>query len=169
MNKLASLLTALSLSTPCLSFATDWTSVCSAGATIDETSLTLYQVNNASLGFRPSTTGGPGTGVVTARYNVTNTAVPSTPKPSWTTFELGYFDNSTSSAVVAILYQVRRCNGEVKPICRIASVDAERAICEKCEFPETTFDFSTFLYYIQVNVSRSKPDVLPRANTLRIF
>ncbi|MFN2508155.1 MAG: hypothetical protein ABR589_05225 [Chthoniobacterales bacterium] len=165
MKTLTSLLTTLALVlAPCLSFATDWTSVCSAGATIDETSLSRYAVNNASLAHRRGAVG-----VVTARYNVTNTAVPSTATPSWTTFELGYSDNSTTGSVVAILYAVNPCTGEIKPICRLESKDSEQPDCVFCEFPADTFDFSKHLYYIQVNVARTKADVFPRANTLRIY
>src|SRR5262245_63769230 len=65
-----------------------WTSPGSAGATMDETSVTLYAVNppdNTCLTFK-----GAKTGTIQARYDVVNTAVPSTPFPAWNTFELGY-------------------------------------------------------------------------------
>lgn len=165
MNKLASLLTGLALlAASAVSFATDWTSVCSAGATIDETSLSIYQVAGSYLAHRSGTTG-----TITARYNVTNTAVPSTPTPPWTIFELGYFDNAAAGSVTATLYETDPCTGKSTVICRINSIDASGARCLPCQFASTTFDFTNNLYYVQVDVFRSNPDVTPRAITLRIY
>jgi len=94
MNKLYALglATLALLAAPVASFAqSGWTSPCSARATLDETALAIYAVNpfpnNACLTFRTGRTG-----TIAARYDVTNTAVPSTPVPPWTIFELGYFD-----------------------------------------------------------------------------
>ena len=88
-----------------------WTSPCSAGATIDETSTALYQVNGASLLFRAGRIG-----TVSARYDVTNTAVLSVPVTPWATLELGYFD-TVGGAVSATLFSVEPCTGRVTTIC----------------------------------------------------
>ena len=167
MNKLSLLgVSALSLlAAPLVSFAqSGWTSPCSAGATIDETSLGLYQVNNASLLFRTAKTGS-----VVARYDVTNTAVPSVPNPPWMTMELGYFDPGPNASVIATLFSVAPCTGQIAPICQIISVDSPNPTCLTCNFPNTTFNFLTTLYYVQVTVTRTSADTGVQANTLRIF
>ncbi|MFN2508154.1 MAG: hypothetical protein ABR589_05220 [Chthoniobacterales bacterium] len=165
MNKLAALLATLTLITaPSLGLANDWTSVCSAGATIDEASANEYLVGNAGLGHRAGATG-----TVTARYNITNTSGNIT--PDWNTLELGFIDKSPASKVTAILYAVKPCSGAVKEICRVSS-DADAGDiepCGRCEFLPSEFDFSNELYYVQVNVSRSNTEVQPRATTLRLF
>ena len=171
MNKL--LLLALAslalLIAPIASFAqSGWTSPCSSGATIDETSLMRYAVNpfpnNACLTLRAGAIG-----TVTARYDVTNTAVPSTPLPPWTTLELGYFDPGIGG-VTAILYQVFPCTGQVVEICRVVSQDSPQPKCAVCQFPNTTFNFLAFLYFVEVNINRPNAEApVPQACTLRIF
>ena len=132
MNK--SLLCAIAalalLAGPVTTFAqSGWTSPCSAGATIDETSVGLYQVNAASLLFRAGRIG-----TVTARYDVTNTAVPSVPVTPWTTLELGYFDPAGGN-ITATLFQVEPCTGRVTTICTVTSLPATAPTCVKCTFP----------------------------------
>jgi hypothetical protein len=122
------------LAIPAVSLAqSGWTSPCSAGATIDETALGLYAVNpfpnNACLTFRAGRIG-----TIAARYDVTNTAVPSTPVPPWTTFELGYFDPGLGG-VTAILYSVFPCTGQVVEICRVVSTDSANPTCKVCGRP----------------------------------
>ncbi|MFN2508185.1 MAG: hypothetical protein ABR589_05375 [Chthoniobacterales bacterium] len=164
MNKLSSLLTAIALiTTPCVSFADNWTSVCSAGATIDETSANKYLVRNAGLGHRPGATG-----PFTARYNVTNTAVPGNATPDWNVFEFGYLDKSPASSVSAALFEVKPCTGAIKEICRVLSKDLPEPQCRRC-FLEAELDFSKKLYYVQVSVSRGNAGVSPRALTLRLY
>ena len=169
MNKLLILrIGALALlMAPIASFAqSGWTSPCSSGATIDEASQGLYAVNpfpnNACLTFRAGRTG-----VVTARYDVTNTAVPSVPAPPWTTMELGYVDTGIGG-VTAILYEINPCIPQPVEICRITSVDNQ--FCAVCTFPNTTFNFLTNLYFVEVNVNRPNAEApIPQACTLRIF
>lgn len=171
MNKLLLLtVTTLALlAAPVASFPqSGWTSPCSAGATIDEQSLGIYAVNpfpnNACLTFRAGRTG-----TVTARYDVTNTAVPSTPLPPWTTFELGYFDPGIGG-VTAILYRVFPCTGQVVEICRVVSTDSPNPICKACQFPNTTFNYLTELYFVEVILNRPNAEApVPQACTLRIF
>src|SRR5947207_11311226 len=125
MNKLLLLrITALALlAAPIASFAqSGWTSPCSSGATIDELSLGLYAVNpfpnNGGLTLRAGRIG-----TVQARYDVTNTAVPSVVAPPWTTLELGYTDTG-AGGVTAILYEVTPCLGPAfVETCPVFSVD----------------------------------------------
>jgi hypothetical protein len=154
------------LATPVASFAqSGWTSPCSSGATIDETALGLYAVNpfpnNACLTYRPASTG-----TIAARYDVTNTAVPSTPVAPWTIFEFGYVDTGLGSAT-AILYEINPCVPNPVVICRVASVDNQ--FCGQCTFPNNTFNFLTNLYFVEVTLNRPAGAPASQACTLRIF
>ena len=154
------------LATRVASFAqSGWTSPCSSGATIDETALGLYAVNpfpnNACLTYR-----GTRTGTIAARYDVTNTAVPSTPVPPWTIFEFGYVDTGLGDAT-AILYELNPCVPNPVQICRVVSVDGQ--VCGVCQFPNGTFNFLTNLYFVEVVLNRPAGAPAPQACTLRIF
>ena len=151
---------------PAMSLAqSGWTSPCSSGATIDETALKLYAVNpfpgNACLTYK-----GASTGNITARYDVTNTAVPSTPVPPWSIFEFGYVDTGLGSAT-AILYQINPCVPNPVEICRIVSMDNQP--CGVCQFPAGTINFLTNLYFVEVILTRPAGAPAPQACTLRIF
>jgi hypothetical protein len=154
------------LAAPAASLAqSGWTSPCSSGATIDETALRLYAVNpfpaNACLTYRAASTG-----IITARYDVTNTAVPSTPLPPWSIFEFGYVDTGLGDAT-AILYELNPCVPNPVEICRIVSVDNQP--CGVCQFPAGTFNFLTNLYFVEVILRRPQGAPAPQACTLRIF
>jgi hypothetical protein len=140
-----------------------WTSPCSAGATIDESSVTLYQTNGSSLFFR-----GAKTGTVTARYDVVNTAVPSVPVTPWTRLELGYFD-PVGGSITATLFRVEPCTGNTTPICTLTSPPFPAPTCVACSFPGGTVDFLGFLYFVQVDIRRTSPNIRVQANTLRVF
>lgn len=141
-----------------------WTSVGSTG-TIDRASLGLYATNVASLGFQPAPTG-----TVVARYNVTNTFGGGfTDTPPWNVFEMTYFDNSPSSQVSAVLYEVDRCTGAITVVCSMSSVDAAGNTCTRCSFATGTLNFATSHYVAEVRVSRSLNTVSPQLIALRIF
>jgi len=154
------------LAAPVASLAqSGWTSPCSSSTTIDETALGLYAVNpfpnNACLTYRAASTG-----TIAARYDVTNTAVPSTPVPPWTIFEFGYVDTGLGSAT-AILYEINPCVPNPVSICSIVSVDNQ--FCGQCAFPNNTFNFLTNLYFVEVTLNRPAGAPAPQACTLRIF
>ncbi len=152
------------LAAPTVSLAqSGWTSPCSAGATIDETSLMLYQTNGSSLSFR-----GAKTGTVTARYDVVNTAVPSVPITPWTRLELGYLDPAGGN-ITATLFRVDPCTGNTTAICTLTSAPFPTPTCVACSFPGGTVDFLGFLYFVQVDIRRTTPNVVVQANTLRVF
>jgi hypothetical protein len=151
------------LAAPVASFAMHWTSICSVGA-IDEADLALYSVNFSSLTFKSGATGN-----ILARYNVTNTSVPADNTPPYTTLELGSLDTSVFGSVQAILYEINPCTGAIAEICRVTSTTQSTADCNTCTFPNTTFNFSTNLYYVSVTLSRSISSATTQANTLRIF
>jgi hypothetical protein len=102
-----------------------WTSVCSAGATIDKASTpgwrlvvpagTLSTLSMASMGF------------VTARYNVTNTAIPPLAIPPWAT--LGFLalimggNRRPGSVFESLLAQILRLRYiEADPLLRMIDV-----------------------------------------------
>jgi hypothetical protein len=166
MNKLLALgLAALALlAAPVASFAqSGWSSACSAGITIEEISLMNYRLLGSSLLHRAGTTG-----IVRGRLNVTNTSVPNTPTPPWTTLELGYLDKGAGS-VNAELFVADPCTGAIASICSVTSQDGPRGACVTCTFPATTFNFLTEIYYVQVKVTRDSVTDDVRANTIRIY
>jgi hypothetical protein len=141
-----------------------WTAVGSTGAP-DEASLGTYGTNGPQFGFRP----GP-TGTVVARYNVTNALGGGfTDVPPWNAMEMTYFDNSPSSLVTAILYQVNRCTGVVSVVCGMNSVDAATNTCQTCTFGAGSINFGTSNYFVEVRVNRSVNTVNPQLIALRIF
>ena len=160
--QLLAIATVALLAAPAASFASHWTSICSAG-TIDESDLALYAVSNSWLTFAPGATGS-----ISARYNVTNTSVPGDNTPPYTTLQLGSLDTSTGS-VTATLYEVTPCTGAIVAICTVTSTTQSTADCNTCTFPNTTFNFATNLYYVIVTLSRTSSTATTQANTLRIY
>lgn len=149
-----------------------WTAVASTG-TVDEANYT--PVNFAfgggppglpSLGFL----GGAVQPPVVARYNVTNLA--GFGNPPWTTLELGAIDTSPAAGnnVTARLIQVKPCSGLQVVLCTVVSLDnpAGNGVCKTCNFT-ASIDFTQFLYYVEVTVSRTSNANNEQALTLRIF
>ena len=142
-----------------------WTSPGSAGATLDETSLGLYAVNppnNTCLTFKPAKFG-----KIEARYDVVNTAVPSTPVPPWNTFELGYVA-PLPSTVTATLYRVFPCTGQRVQICQVVGDNSPNPVCKTCTFAPS-FNYITELYMVEVTLSRPEGAPPPQVCTLRVF
>jgi hypothetical protein len=149
-----------------------WTAVMTTGA-IDEVNYTPVNFSfnggggagSASLGFL----GASVNPAIVARYNVTNLG--GTSNPGWTTFELGAIDtsNAAGNQVQARLIQVKPCTGTQQVLCTITSVLSNNGMCTPCTFPATTFDFTTYLYYVEVTVSRTSPGINEQATSLRIY
>ena len=163
--KIVGLIAAFVLAAPIVSFAQQggWASACSAGITIEEVSLSNYRLLGCSLLHRAGTTG-----IVRGRINITNTSVPSTATPPWTTLELGYLDKGAGT-VTAELFVADPCTGAIASICSVTSQDGPRGACVTCTFPPTTFNFDTEMYYVQVKVARDSVDEDVRANSVRIY
>jgi len=98
------------------------------------------------------------------RYNVVNPT--GTETPAWTTLEMGYTDTSGGGGVNARLMQVDTCTGNVTEICSIGSTTATGS-CRSCTFPNTTINFGTKVYYVQVGLV--KGSTTPTLYTLRLF
>ncbi len=139
-----------------------WTAVASTG-TMDESATGLFQFNGPILSYLPAS---PSVAPLVARYNVTNTS--GLDKPAWTTLELGYLDLNAASGVQARLIQVTPCNGAQQVLCTVVSSDSPSATCKRCEF-STQVDFTSFLYYVEVTLTRQTPGVNPAAITLRVY
>ena len=155
------------LAAPVASFAQNgvWTSVGSAGTTIDEADLGIYAVEGGDLFFAPNTTG-----TINARYNVVNTANVNFEMPAWTTLEIGYTDTNAAGFVKAYLWEVNPCTGAKVLLCSVTSSNNGVA-CKTCNFPAVSFNFLTNLYYVGVEVTRtsSEQNVNPILHTLRIY
>lgn len=140
-----------------------WTAVASTGI-LDESSAGAYNLSGPNL----SHVAGSLTTLV-ARYNVTNTYGGGTDDtPPWTRLELGYFDSAPAGSVTARLFRVDPCTGTPVLICTVPSVDNSASDCETCSIT-AGFDFSQYLYYVEVTVSRTSSLVTPIARTLRIY
>ena len=151
------------LAAPVASFAqATWTSVGSAGATIDEADLLIYAVDEGDLSFNP-TKGG----ILNARYNVVNTSNLNQQTPPWTTLEIGYTDASAAGSVEAFLWEVDPCTGNRVLLCSVTSLDNGTA-CNTCTFPNNSFNFATNLYFVGVQMIRNNANANPILHTLRI-
>jgi hypothetical protein len=146
--------------------ASHWTAVASTG-TVDESAENFYAFapNPTTLGYLG---GSMSILPVVARYNVTNTSNASGEIAPWNTLELGYFDNANGSVVTAQLFEVDPCTGLRTLICQAQSVNAAASTCVTCTF-NAPIDFGNFLYYVEVTITRNNSNLLPTANTLRIF
>ena len=166
MKKLLSFTAIALLTTSGSSFA-GWSTVGSAGATLDGRSQDIYRTTSAGLSLLDGKTG-----LVSARYNVT---FPSeiTPSPNWTTFEISYTDYTANTSVQAILYEVDPCTGFGTEVARVNSTDSSTAgfpnpdvnpprECATVSLPSGfVFDFENHNYYIAVLVARAG-DTAPR-------
>jgi|SRR6185369_3399737 len=158
---LAALLLACAL--PAAAAMGTWTAVASTGV-VDESAVGIYSFGSTNLAYLG---GSAAVTPIVARYNVTKTWSASD-TPPWTTLELGYFDNGPTGAVRADLFQVDRCTGKQTLLCSFTSVDFTTSTCGSCTFA-TPINFAVSLYYVQVTLSRTSPNALPQAFTLRIF
>lgn len=146
-----------------------WTAVGSTG-TIDPNHLGLAGViGGTRLGFNPA--GGSNSGTILTRFNVTNTyggGIDDT--PSWTTLQLGALNTGFPDTVSATLYRVSPCSGARVAICTTTNSGAgSGGSCSTCTFASTTFNFASFLYYVEVNITRAVGTGNPQLSTLRIF
>ena len=165
MKRTLSLVTlafAVLLAAPLMLHADHWTAVGSTG-TVDEAALGFFCMNGTQLGYRA---GSASVSPIVARYNVTNTSGQEI--APWNVLELGYFDNAAAGQVTAQFFQVDPCTGARTLICSVTSLNAAAPNCVRCTFG-VGIDFSQFLYYVEVTVSRTNAAALPTANTLRIL
>jgi hypothetical protein len=138
-----------------------WTSVGSAGS-VDESAAAFYQFNNAALEYR---TGSMALNSITARYNVVDIA--DSGLTVWDSMELGFLDTSSQGSVTSTLIRIDPCTNTVTSIASVTSVDAPTGSCVSVTFPPIV-DFSQFVYYVQVVLSRTSTAVNPRVNTIRL-
>jgi hypothetical protein len=135
-----------------------WTAV-GSGGTVDPTFNGGGQVYTGA-GVSPV---GSSTSLL-VRYNVVNPT--GTETPAWTTLEMGYTDTGGGGGVVAQLVQVDPCTGNTTTICSVGSTTATQS-CRTCTFANTTFNFATKLYYVQVILN--KGTTTSTLYTLRLF
>jgi len=149
-----------------------WTAVGSSGS-VDESSIPFFGFTNASAGYGFNASTAP----LEFRYNVVNVqhflsatgGIPNVTNPGWTIMEFGAQAPLTSLAE-AYLYRVNRCTGQQVLICQVRhSNQPAPGVCRTCQFPNTTFNFTSFLYYVRVVLDRNTPGEAPMAHTLRIY
>ena len=143
-----------------------WTSPCSTGS-VDEGSQGSYAFTNSTFGYATSSTT---LQTLFERVNVSNTSdIGLNPdQPGWTTLELGYVDNNGQQQVSATLYQVTPATGLITAIATATSVDSATPGIVTTPIL-ATMDFSNFLYYVSIGVSRNTSIASPKCNTIRIY
>jgi hypothetical protein len=140
-----------------------WTAVGSTGV-VDESAVGIYSFGSTNLTYLSTSAS---LSPIVARYNVTNTWELSD-TPPWTTLEMGYFDSSPMTAVKADFIQVNTCTGAQVVLCSVTSTDSSASTCSRCAFTATA-NFGTFLYYVQVTLSRTSAAVAaPQLLTLKL-
>jgi hypothetical protein len=142
-----------------------WTAVGSTG-TVDPVQAPLFGVfSGTQLGFAAA--GSPAS--IVARFNVTNTyggGLRDT--PPWTTLEVGAI-NTTLDPITARLFHVDPCSGKRTLICSaVNNIAGATGVCATCTFANTTFNFQTGLYYVEVTITRNSSAGVPLLSTLRI-
>jgi hypothetical protein len=70
------------------------------------------------------------------------------------------------SGVSAVMYRVERCTGNRVAVCTINSLDSAAPNCRTCSFG--SIDPDTYLYYIEVTITRNASNLTPSVRTLRI-
>jgi hypothetical protein len=148
-----------------------WTAVASTGA-VDEISMPHF-IFGTGIGSAPSAFGFNTTTQsvrLQARYNVTNTYDnnPNPNLPGWTTLELGAEAPGTST-VTAILHRIERCSAKADTLCIVTITNQPASGCKTCAFPVGSVDFMTFLYVVDVRITRPNTLTRPFAHTLRIY
>lgn len=143
-----------------------WTAVGSTGI-VDESSLNDYAFTGSRFGFRTGSTSIR----VAARFNVTNTYDnnANANQPGWTTLEFGSSAPPTTTAA-ARLAEVDPCTGEEVTVCGASNLGQDGPICIICTFPSNRIDFTSKLYYVEVNVARPAGSaLLPHLDTVRLY
>ena len=140
---------------PLAAQAQPWAAAPGTGA-IDEAALGIYQVDNGKLFY--NSTGSINN--ILARYNVTDTSA--TGAPSWTTFELRYFDNSPSGSVNAQLVRLSPGGGTISTIAACNSTDSGTLTVLACPLAGATVNFNAgYIYQVVVTLSRSSTSADP--------
>lgn len=145
------LLAALLLSAvPAFAQSHDWSRTGNNGV-LDRLSLFSVTLSGPAMKFRSTSTG-----TVVARYPITNTfGAGSSKTPGWTTLWATYLDNSSSGSVTATLYKVDKCTDTITQVCQVSSSDSASTQCQSCSFSSSTFDFSSYTYYVEVTLART--------------
>jgi hypothetical protein len=143
-----------------------WTAVASTGAS-DESNGANWAFGPTTFGYRA---GSMSVVAIAERFNVTNTGH-GMEQPNWNTLELGNFDNYAAAGtyVQATLYKVDPCTGVQNALCSVTSSNAAAAKCNTCQFAAGSIDFTQYLYYVLVVVSRANANDQPTARTIRIY
>jgi hypothetical protein len=155
-------LAAALIAMPALAADPPWTAV-GTTITIEDSSVPLYDLLPPYLHFKAGMTG-----VINGYFNVTDTSGAGTGKTTWSTLQISYFDNSIQSQVSATLYQLDKCNGTVKTLCTVTSVDNAANVCRECTFTDT-IDFNLYDYWVTAVLYRSSVNVDPKLFGVRIF
>lgn len=165
MNRIARVLSLAALllaALPWTASADHWTAVGSSGS-IDEANFTPavnFATSGSALGFL-----GANTGTISARYNVTS----SIEFPTWNRLEITTIDTTNLGSVTATLIRLTPCTGAQQVICSVTSLDnAAGPTCNACTFG-VGIDFTQFVYYVELRMSRSSANAGLQTLALRIF
>jgi hypothetical protein len=159
------LVTAMLLSLALPAAAGSWTASGNSGTVATFPGITANDVSIRLDGITYSSTS-TSTALMGVFYSVTNT-YSVTDTPPWNTLDLNYFDIDAGSVVAASLIQIDPNVNSFTTLCRATSVDSVNPATVSCNFAPT-MDFSRFIYTVQVSLSRSATNSIPKVRGLRI-
>jgi hypothetical protein len=148
-----------------------WTAVGSAG-TIDEDSLSSASVSNFVLGFNPGTTG-----TITARYDIKSTRDISRFCPATSShIAIRFRDSDNVGSAARVLLTIHQTNiasgGNTTIFTFDSNVSAQPlglAFQTFATDAPISFDFSTNIYWIEAQISRSDANELVNLGSMQIY
>ena len=136
--------------------AMDWNAAGCTGVVVPGSA--AHTCVGPSIGFAATATG-----TITVRYPVVNTwgsAISKT--PPWSRLEIGGTPNG--GAITGSLIRVTECSSTTLGLCTIPSV----TFCDTCSF-STGINFASFVYYVEVKLSRTTTAQNPLVHTVSVF
>lgn len=150
-----------------------WDSASSVIA-VDEDSVGLVALNNATVGFIPAS---PSTGTITGRYNITALRGISTFCPAQSAvIRVRFRDDDGSGTNAQVFFEIRRTNIAIGGNTVLYTFDsntsgqpADTAFHTVTATPNIDFDFTNNVYWIEVKIIRSNAGVLPSLGPVQIY
>jgi hypothetical protein len=122
---------------------------------VDEASLTLYEVNNATLKFKSTQTG-----TIVARYPLGGVSVA---EPDWSEWELSY----SGPGVSAKLMKVYACGGYVEQVASFGPTTIDNT-CDGVDVSSVYWDIEYNSYYVEVTLTRSSTSTNPQFHHVQL-
>ncbi len=134
-----------------------WTSAASA-CTVDPSSPS-YEYVSAGITYLSLSSS---TNTIQLRCNVVTTQ--DSNAPGWTTLEIGYSNTTSNGQISAQIVQATTGNSPTT-FCTVSNNSVSGT--NTCTFTNA-FDFSTYVYYVDVNITRGASGQYPQLNTVSL-